>query len=267
VNIVERIGARLLAPRVLAAGVAVAVGLQALARCGHLARRRRPLLDQMHLAGVKTLPVVLLVNLFIGMILALQLGYELARYGQEQAIGLAVSVAMVREMAPVMTAVLLAAAVASAMAAELGTMTVQEEVTALEVMSVDVPSFLVVPRVFALALMAPVLTILGSVIGILGGGVIAVTQLGLDFDGYLINAVDALRDRWVWWLPVPKSLYAALIKSAVFGFTIAVVGCASGLQARHGARGVGDAVRAAVRNSIILIIVLNFFLGKLIYTD
>lgn len=266
-NFVARTGARWLTPIFLSAGFTVAVGLRALGRTGHLLRRRRPLLDQMHLAGVKTLPVAMFVNFFIGMILALQLGFELSRYGQQQAIGFAVSVAMVREMAPVMTAVLLAAAVASAMAAELGTMKVQEEITALEVMSVDVASFLVLPRVFGLTVMAPMLTVLGSVIGILGGGIIAETQLGVDFGGYLLNATDALRDRWVWWLPVPKSLYAALIKSAVFGFTIAVVGCASGLQARHGARGVGDATRAAVRNSIILIIVLNFFLGKLIYTE
>lgn len=266
-NFLERTGRRVLAPMIDAAGFTVAIGLQALARFGHLPRRRRPLLDQMHLAGVRTLHVVLFVNFFIGMILALQLGYELSRYGQQQAIGFAVSVAMVREMAPVMTAVLLAAAVSSAMAAELGTMKVQEEVTALEVMSVDVASFLVVPRVFGLTLMAPVLTILSALIGILGGGIIAVTQLGLDFGGYLLNATDALRDRWVWWLPVPKSVYAALIKATVFGFTIAVVGCASGLRATHGARGVGDSTRSAVRNSIILIIVLNFFLGKLIYTE
>ena len=265
-NIGERAGARLLAPMLSSAGYAVSIGLAAVARIPHLLRRRRSLFDQMHLSGVKTLHVVLFVNFFIGMILALQLGYELQRFGQQQAIGFAVSVAMVREMAPVMTAVLLAAAVSSAMAAELGTMKVQEEITALEVMSVDVASFLVVPRVFGLMFMAPLLTVLGSIIGILGGGIIATTQLGVDFHGYLLNATEALEDRWVWWLPVPKSLYAALIKSTVFGFTIAVVGCASGLQARHGARGVGDATRSAVRNSIILIIVLNFFLGKLIYT-
>lgn len=116
-NLLERTGARLLAPAIQSAGFAVGLGMQTLARIGHLGRRRRPLLDQMHLSGVRTLHVVLFVNFFIGMILALQLGYELARYGQQQAIGLAVSIAMVREMAPVMTAVLLAAAVASAMAA------------------------------------------------------------------------------------------------------------------------------------------------------
>lgn len=266
-NFIERTGARLLAPTIQAAGFAMAVGLRTLSRFGHVPRRRRMVLDQMHVCGVKTLHVVLLVNFFIGMILSLQLGYELAQYGQQQAIGLAVAVAMVREMAPMMTAVVLAASVASAMAAELGTMQVQEEVTALEVMSVDVSSYLILPRVLALTLMAPILMVLGAVVGILGGGLIAEVQLGVDISGYLINAVDALKDRWVWWLPVPKSLYAALIKSVVFGFTIAVVGCAAGLQARQGARGVGDATRSAVRNSIILIIALNFFLGKMIYAS
>lgn len=266
-NLIERTGGRVLAPVIQAAGATVALGWSVLMRLGHVPRRLRPLLDQMHLSGVRTLHVVLFVNFFLGMILALELGYELSRYGQQQVVGLAVSVAMVREMAPVMTAVLLAAAVSSAMAAELGTMQVQEEVTALEVMSVDVSSYLVLPRVLGLTIMAPLLTTLGAVIGILGGGIIASTQLGVDYGGYLTDAVDALKDRWVWWLPVPKSVYAALIKSVVFGFTIAVVGCASGLRARQGARGVGDSTRAAVRNSIILIIVLNFILGKMIYVS
>lgn len=266
-NFIERTGARILAPTIQAAGFTVTVGLRTLGRLGHLGRRRRTVMDQMHLSGVKTLHVVLLVNFFIGMILALQLGYELAQYGQQQAIGFAVAIAMVREMAPMMTAVVLAASVASAMAAEIGTMRVQEEVTALEVMSVDLTSYLILPRVMALTIMAPLLTLLAAAVGILGGGMLADLQLGVDFSGYMLNAIDSLKDRWVWWLPVPKSLYAALIKSAVFGFTIAVVGCASGLQARHGARGVGDATRGAVRNSIILIIVLNFFLGKLIFAN
>ncbi len=264
-NLVRRVGGGYVAPMVDAAGFGVRIGLGVLKRLGHVPRRRRFLLDQLHLGGIRSLPVVLFVCFFIGMILALQLGYELARYGQQSAVGFAVSLAMVREMAPVMTAVVLAASVASAMAAELGTMKVQEEVTALEVMSVDVVSFLILPRVLALTLAAPILTILASVIGILGGGIIAVTQLQLDFASYLNNAVDALREHWGV-LPLPKSVYAALIKATVFGFTISVVGCSAGLRATQGARGVGESTRAAVRNSVILIIVLNFFLGKLIYT-
>ena len=168
-------------------------------------------------------------------------------------------------MGPMMTALLLAAGVASAMAAELGTMKVQEEVTALEVMSVDVVSYLAVPRVFALMMAAPLLTLLSDIVGILGGGVIAVTQLGLEFDAYLLKATDALKGDWGP-LPIPRSIYAGLVKAMVFGYVISVVGCAAGLRATKGASGVGIATRSAVRDSIVLIIVLNFFLGKLIYT-
>jgi phospholipid/cholesterol/gamma-HCH transport system permease protein len=263
-NFITRTGGQWIAPSIGNAGYAVNVAWATLRRLHHLPRRRRSLFDQMHLGGIKSAPVVLFVGFFIGMILSLQLGYELARYGQQEAVGLAVAVAMVREMGPVMTAIILAASVASAMAAELGTMRVQEEVTALEVMSIDVTSYLVVPRVVALTLMAPILTLFADVVGIVGGGIIANTQLGLDYSGYLRNAVSALEDTSLFGLP--RAVYAGVMKSAIFGFTIAVVGCASGLRARHGASGVGESTRAAVRNSILLIIVINFFLGKVVYT-
>jgi phospholipid/cholesterol/gamma-HCH transport system permease protein len=132
------------------------------------------------------------------------------------------------------------------------------------VMSVDVISYLILPRVIALTLIAPMLTLLANIVGIIGGGIIAETQLNLDYSGYLANAMNALSDPG--FLGLPKSLYAGLLKSIIFGFTIAVVGCTCGLQATRGASGVGNSTRSAVRNSIILIIVINFFLGKLIYT-
>lgn len=263
-NPISRVGARFIAPTLGASGFTLGMGLATLTRAHHLRRRVRPLLDQLVLSLVKSLPMVLLVAFFIGMILALQLGYELQRYGQQEAVGIAVAVAMAREMGPMMTAVLLAAAVASAMAAEIGTMKVQEEVTALEVMSVDVVSYLLVPRVWALTLAAPLLTLLADAVGILGGGVIAVTQLGLEFDAYLVKSLDALKGDWGP-LPLPRSIYSGLVKATVFGFVISTVGCAAGLRATKGASGVGIATRVSVRNSIVLIIVLNFFLGKLIY--
>ncbi|MDA0666705.1 MAG: ABC transporter permease [Planctomycetota bacterium] len=263
-NQFQKVGATMLAPPIEIAGYTLNLAFGVVRRVTQLPRRLRSTFNQMHLTGVKSLIVVLFVNFFIGMILALQLGYELARYGQQEAVGFAVAVAMVREMAPIMTAVVLAASVASAMAAELGTMRVQEEITALDVMSVDVIGYLVFPRVIAMTLMAPALTLLASVAGILGGALIAHAQLGLDFSGYMRNVYDSLSDTSLFGLP--RSLYASLVKATIFGFTVAVVGCASGLMAKNGASGVGNGTRSAVRNSIILIIVLNFFLGKLIYT-
>lgn len=257
-------GARYVAPIIMTSGFGMSIALGVLKRLHHIPKRWRSFLDQLHLSGIRSLHVVLFVNFFIGMILALQLGYELARYGQQEAVGFAVAISMVREMAPVMTAVVLAASVASAMAAELGTMKVQEEITALEVMSVDVISYLVIPRVLALSLATPILTLLADIVGIFGGGIIATTQLNLDYDGYLKNAMNALSDKGLFGLP--KSVYSGILKSTIFGFTVAVVGCANGLKATRGASGVGNSTRAAVRDSIILIIVLNFFLGKIIYT-
>ena len=262
-NWIRRTGAEFLTPAFERAGFGVWLAGRSLLLLPHLLPRRRSFLDQLYLAGVKSLHVTLFVAFFVGMIVAMQVGIELARFGQQELIGPLVAESLTREMAPFVTCVILAASVASAMAAELGTMRVQEELTALEVMSVDTVSFLVVPRVFALTLMAPVLTFLADVVGILGGGVIAGTQLGLDFTGYLNAVLEQLAGTDV--LGLPHSLYSGLLKALVFGFTIAVVGCASGMGARGGAAGVGQTTRSAVRNSIILIIVLNFFLGKALH--
>jgi len=264
VNPVTRIGARVIRPALDQAGYGLWLAGRTLMLLGHVPRRARALLDYMHAAGVRTAPVVVFVGFFMGMIVALQVGLELSRYGQQESIGILVAVTMAREMGPFVTSIILAASVASSMAAELGTMKVQEEITALEVMSVDVGSYLVLPRVLGLTLMAPILTLMADAVGILGGGVIAVTQLQLDFQNYLYNVREAL-SRVGDLVPVPSDLYAGLLKSLVFGFAIAVTGCAAGLRAKGGARGVGETTRAAVRTSVILIIVLNFFMGKLLH--
>ncbi len=227
----------------------------------HLGKRFRSFLDQLQLSCINSMHVVIFVSFFVGMIVSLQVGLELARFGQQESIGLLVAVTMAREMGPFVTSIVLAASVASAMAAELGTMKVQEELTALEVMSVDAVSYLVLPRVVALTLAAPILTIIADSVGILGGAVIAVTQLHLDFDGYALNVNEALKQVGTS-IPVPRDLFVGLFKSLVFGFLIAVTGCASGMQASKGAAGVGRTTRAAVRNSIILIIVFNYFLSR-----
>lgn len=262
-NLFTRVGAQWLRPTIESAGFAVSIGVQALALLTHLPRRARATLDQMHLVGVKTMPVVLMVGFFIGMILALQVGLQLATFSQQESIGLIVAPMMAVEMAPLITAILLAASVGSAMAAELGTMKVQEELTALNVLSVNVVSYLVLPRVIALTLMAPLLSLLVTWVATVGGGIIAVSQLGLSFEGYLNNSLESMmvvRET----IPVPKFLFDGLLKATIFGFVTAVVGCASGMTASNGAQGVGRTTRSAVRNAIVLIIVLDFFLGKVL---
>jgi phospholipid/cholesterol/gamma-HCH transport system permease protein len=233
-------------------------------RLPSVVRRRALVADQLYQAGIRVVHVVLLVGLFIGMIVSLQTGLELARFGQQDQIGTIVALSMCREMGPFITATILAATVGSALAAELGTMAVSEELSALEVMSIDRTSFLVMPRVLSLAVMAPLLTVLCDTIGIIGGGFIAESQLNVGLSLYYDSAIDALQDT-DFFLDLPKDVYSGLFKSFVFGIVVAVISCSAGMNATAGALGVGNATRKAVRDSIIAIIVTNYFLSWLFF--
>ena len=227
-----------------------------------LPRRWRFTLDQAFISGVKALPVTLVVALFAGAILALQTGIELQRYGQSNLIGTITALTMCREMGPFMTALILAATVGSAMAAELGTMKVSDEVTALDVMSVDTTSYLVLPRVVALTIMGPALTVISDIVGIYGGSLVGHFQLEISDTTYWRSAREALiqTDQLL-----PKDVYTGLAKSVVFGCVVAIVSCSSGLRAYGGALGVGRAVQKAVMVSIVLIIILGYIMTWLFY--
>jgi phospholipid/cholesterol/gamma-HCH transport system permease protein len=141
-------------------------------------------------------------------------------------------------------------------------MTVSDEVAALEVMSVDPVDYLVLPRVVALAIMCPVVTVLSDLIGIYGGSVVAEFNLGVSPTLYWVSAKEALTSSG---MLLPKEVYVGLLKAVIFGVAIATVSCAAGLRAAGGALGVGLAVQAAVRNSVILIIVLGFIVTWFFY--
>jgi len=247
-----------------AAGYRVELLVQVVLRLSHAWRRRALVLDQFYSGGIKVLHVVLLVGFSMGMIVSLQSGLELSRIGQQDQIGTLVAISFVREMGPFITATILSAAVGSALAAELGTMSVSEELAALEVLSIDRISYLVLPRVLALAVLCPTLTILCDTVGIIGGGFVARSQLGVGQSLYYDTVVEALQTP-AKFFPVPKDVYAGLFKSFVFGIVIAIISCAAGILARGGALAVGSATRAAVRDSIILVIVLNYFMTWFIY--
>jgi phospholipid/cholesterol/gamma-HCH transport system permease protein len=237
---------------------------QVAARLHHVPARARSIADQIFQSALQTVHVVLLVGLFIGMIVSLQTGLELARIGQQDQIGTIVAISMAREMGPFITATILAATAGSSMAAELGTMSVSDELAALEVMSIDRVKLLVLPRMCALAFAAPLLTILCDTIGIIGGGFVAQSQLNVTYQLYLDSAIEALRDP-AHILPIPKDVYAGLFKSVVFGLLVAAIGCSSGLRATGGALGVGNATRKAVRDSIVAIIITNYFITWFLY--
>jgi len=219
-------------------------------------RNRHEVLFQMFVTGIKSLGVITVVAMFTGMILALQTGLELRRFGQEVNIGTAVTVVMVREMGPFMTGLVIAASVGSAIAAQLATMTVSEEIAALEVMSIDPVRFLVMPRLAALLVMMPILTIYMNVLGVVGGAIVGQTQLGVSLAAYFDNAIQYARN---------KDLYVGLFKALVFGVIITTVACQQGFQATEGAVGVGQATRRTVVISFLTILALGYMITRAFY--
>ncbi|NOT30527.1 MAG: ABC transporter permease [Planctomycetes bacterium] len=246
------------------AGYRVELFCQVLLRLPSVWKRRTLIAEQLYVGGIKVVHVVLLVGLSMGMVVSLQTGLELARIGQQDQIGTLVALSMAREMGPFITATILAAAVGSAVAAEIGTMAVSEELAALEVLSIDRVSFLVMPRVVALAILCPTLTVLCDTVGIVGGGFVARSQLGVGLQLYYDTALESLQDP-SHFFGLPKDVYTGLFKSFVFGIVIAVVSSAAGILAQGGALGVGNATRSSVRDSIILVIVLNYFMTWFFY--
>lgn len=223
-----------------------------------LARRsgRIDLSRQLYAAGIRPLPVVTVVSLFTGMILALQVGLELRRFNQEMYLGAAVMVSLAREMAPFSCGMCLAACVGSAIAAELGTMKTNDEIAALEIMSISPVKYLAAPRILALAATAPLLAFYCCVAGVLGGGIVGVTQLGVDFGQYMSAAVSAAD---------VKDLYVGLLKALVFGFTIGAVSVAEGFSASFGATGVGKSTQRSVIAGFLLILMSGYMVTRVCY--
>ncbi len=222
-----------------------------------LGKRSRPVVfAQLYVAGIKSLGVISVVAMFTGMILALQTGIELRKFGQEVNIGAAVMISMLREMGPFMTALILSASVGSAMAAELGTMTVSEEIAALEVMSISPVRFLVMPRLAAMMIMTPLLAFYACMLGVVGGALVGWTQLGVALPAYLDNAT-----RWA----ENKDLYVGLFKSFVFGIMITIISCHQGFATTEGAVGVGRSTRRSVVISFLSILIVGYIITRLFY--
>ncbi|MDD5483158.1 MAG: ABC transporter permease [Kiritimatiellae bacterium] len=220
-------------------------------------RRSRPfVLQQLYITGIKSLGVITVVGMFTGMILALQTGLELRKFGQEVNIGAAVMITMLREMGPFMTAMILAASVGASFAAELGTMVVSEEIAALEVMSISPVRFLVMPRLAAMMVMTPLLTFYACMIGVMGGAIVGSTQLGVAFNAYMDNAV-----RWA----ENKDLYIGLLKAFVFGIMITIISCHQGFSTTEGAVGVGRATRRSVIISFLSLLIVGYIITRLFY--
>lgn len=219
-------------------------------------RPRQAWFAQMYTAGIGSLGVISVVALFTGMIFALQIGIELRRFNQESLVGAGVMVTMLREMGPFMSGLVLASCVGSAMAAQIGMMTVNEEIAALQLMSISPVRFLATPRIMALIVMGPLLSFYTCVLGVYGGAVVSVSQFHLTWSQYFTEAMSIASN---------KALYVGLLKAMIFGIIIAGVSCYEGFTATGGAVGVGTATRNSVVRSFLLILVSGYILTRFFY--
>lgn len=215
---------------------------------------RSELLREMDEIGVKSVSITGITALFTGMVMALQTAHSLAAFGGKLFIGRVVSLSLVRELGPVLTALMVGGRVGSGITAELGSMTVTEQVDALRSMAISPVRRLVVPRVLATVFMMPVLTALADVLGILGGLIIAVTELQMTTQDYLTS---------VWQQLSISDITSGLGKTFFFGLEIAAIGCYNGLQVKGGAAAVGQATTRTVVFASICVLISDFFLTKL----
>jgi len=207
--------------------------------------------------GNATLPIASLTALFIGGVLALQSGFQLAKLGAEENLGGLVGLSLVKELGPVMTSLLVAGRVGSAMAAEIAAMSVYEEIDALQTLDIDPVRYLVMPRVLASLLTLPVLTIYVDVLGWIGGAMVGAVnpQINVSVHTFFNNLRQFMEVR---------DLLDGLVKAMVFGVTIAIICCHVGLQTRGGPREVGRSVTRAVVLSFICIFIFDYVITRLL---
>lgn len=211
---------------------------------------------QMVFAGVHSLLIVFFVALFTGIVLAMQSAYQLVQFGVKSFVATLVSVSMARELGPVFAALVVTGRVGSAITAEISSMKVNEQIEALETMALNPVRFLVVPRLLALVVMLPCLTILADIVGMFGGFIIGFFSLKINPGLYMDMTVKFLQ---------LKDIYTGLFKSFVFAIIIVIVGCYEGLNAKGGAEGVGRSTTVSVVSSFILIILADCILTGIFY--
>ena len=216
----------------------------------------RLILSQMIRIGYFSLPVVGLTAFFTGGVLALQIYLGGNRFGAEAIVPQVVVLGITRELGPVIAGLMIAGRVAAAIAAEIGTMKVTEQIDALTTLATNPIKYLVVPRIVAAVISMPILTAIGDSIGVLGGYVVSVYSLDFNGTSYLKNTVDFAHQ---------DDITSGLIKAAVFGFIVALLGCYNGFNSKGGAQGVGNATTNAVVASSILILLADYVLTALLF--
>jgi phospholipid/cholesterol/gamma-HCH transport system permease protein len=204
--------------------------------------------------GVRSLSIVAITSLFIGMVLALQTAYSLAEFGGKLFIGKVVSLSLVRELAPVLMSLMVGGRVGAGIAAEIGTMKVTEQIDALRALATNPIRKLVLPRVFSTTIMFPLLTVISCFVVIMGGLLIATGNLHLDASFYLRSVIETVGF---------NDLASGVMKTFFFGFAIGLIACFNGLRTSGGADGVGRATTMTVVTGAITVLIMDFFLTKL----
>jgi phospholipid/cholesterol/gamma-HCH transport system permease protein len=206
--------------------------------------------------GYYSLPVVGLTAIFTGMVLALQSYSGFARFNAEGAVATVVVLSMARELGPVLAGLMVAGRIGASMAAEIGTMRVTEQIDALTTLSTNPYKYLVAPRLLAGLAMMPLLVLVADIIGVFGGFLIGVNKLGFNPASYLKQTFEFLEF---------KDVFSGVVKAAVFGFIITLMGCYHGYHSRGGAQGVGTATINAVVSALILILVFNYLITEMFF--
>jgi len=223
--------------------------------------RRRPapgtLLPSFYLVGVRSVPVVAITGMFIGMVMAVQLYNQFHKIGLATHLGSMINITVVRELGPVLAATMLAGRVGSAMAAELATMRVTEQVDALSCLGAHPLHYLVVPRLLACALLIPLLTVVADFMGIMGGAFICTRLFGVEAHFYWAHT-ESYVTMW--------DVSMGVVKAFFFGIAIALISCHRGLNGQPGAEGVGQSATEAFVASFVVILILNFFLAIFLVT-
>lgn len=208
--------------------------------------------------GYYSLPVVGLTAIFTGAVLALQSYSGFSRFSAESSIAIVVVLSITRELGPVLAGLMVAGRIGAAYAAEIGTMRVTEQIDALTTLSTNPYKYLVLPRLLAGLTMLPVLVLVADIIGVFGGYLVSVHELGFNPSSYLKSTFEYLET---------KDVVSGLVKASVFGFIITLMGCYHGFHSKGGAQGVGAATTHAVVSASILILLSNYFLTAIFFTD
>jgi len=216
----------------------------------------KEIIEQLYQIGYKSLPIVVLTSIFTGMVLAFQTGMEMSRFGAKAYIGSVVAISLVRELGPVLTALVVAGRVGAGITAEIGSMRVTDQIDAMRAMATDPYKKLVFTRMAALLIMLPVLVLIADVLGIIGGMVIATTNLNVGYEMYKSTIIDSL---------LVEDLISGLSKPFVFAFIIGSIGCFLGINAKGGTKGVGNSTTMSVVLSSVLIFISDFVLTKLFF--